>query len=56
MKSALLRTIEYFHANGVDVSSAHLILEYGDKTHEWAPLAVTQRDITWIHTCDVFIA
>lgn len=55
-KSVLLQAIEHFQANGIEVFSAHLVEEFGDKTHEWTPTAVTQRDIMWMRTCDVFIA
>lgn len=55
-KLTLLRAIEYLTANGVDIWNAHLIENFGEKTHEWTPVAVTQRDFNWMRSCDVFIA
>jgi len=55
-KTAVERVIEQFNDSGFEVLSAHVVEQFGSKTHEWTPLSVTKRDINWMRECDIFIA
>ncbi|MFO0572410.1 MAG: nucleoside 2-deoxyribosyltransferase [Polyangia bacterium] len=48
--------LEQIRATGAAVLSAHVVEEYGLKTAQLTPDAVSRRDFAWMRACDLFVA